>query len=434
MTSSSTIVSTENRPKSAEAFEVAKQLMPGGVNSPVRAFNSVGGAPVFFQKAKGAYVWDIDGNKYTDYVGTWGPAILGHAHPDVIARIKETADDGTSFGAPTIYENLLAQLVIDMVPSIEKVRFVNSGTEAMMSCLRLARAFTGRTKIIKFSGCYHGHADPLLVKAGSGALTLGVPDSPGVPAETAANTLTANFNDLDSVKALLEANDNQVAAIMLEPVAGNMGCIPPQDGFLQGLRELCDAHGTLLIFDEVMTGFRVAKGGAQELYGVMPDITALGKIIGGGLPVGAYGGRKDIMARVAPEGPMYQAGTLSGNPLAMVAGYETLTRLNNPEIHATLAETTKKLAEGMLAICKEKNIPATANYVGGMMTVFFSDVPVTDFESATKGNKAHFDTFFHGMLNHGVYFAPSPYEAAFLSTAHTDADIENTLAVMRTIF
>ncbi len=434
MSSPSTIISTENRPKSAEAFEVAKQLMPGGVNSPVRAFNAVGGAPVFFQKAKGAYVWDIDGNKYTDYVGTWGPAILGHAHPEVIARIKEIADDGTSFGAPTIYENKLAQLVIDMVPSIEKVRFVNSGTEAMMSCLRLARAFTGRTKIIKFSGCYHGHADPLLVKAGSGALTLGVPDSPGVPSETAANTLTANFNDLASVKTLLEANDSQVAAIMLEPVAGNMGCIPPADGFLQGLRDLCDAHGTLLIFDEVMTGFRVAKGGAQERYGVMPDITALGKIIGGGLPVGAYGGRNDIMAHVAPEGPMYQAGTLSGNPLAMVAGYETLTRLNDDDFHASLAQTTQKLAEGMLALCNEKNIPATVNYVGGMMSVFFNENPVTDFESATKSNKAHFDTFFHGMLNHGVYFAPSPYEAAFLSGAHTDADIDHTLAVMKTIF
>ncbi len=415
------------RPKSEDAFKEASKLMPGGVNSPVRAFKSVGGNPVFIQKAKGAYMWDVDGNRYIDYVGTWGPAILGHAHPDVIQRIQQVAEDGTSFGAPTLLETELAQLVIDRVPSIDKVRFVNSGTEACLSAARLARAFTGREKLIKFEGCYHGHGDSFLVKAGSGALTLGTPDSPGVPKGTASLTLTAQFNNLESVKTLLENNPDEVAAILVEPVTGNMGCIPPQEGFLEGLRQLSDQYCCLLVFDEVMTGFRVAAGGAQERYNVMPDLTCLGKIIGGGLPVGAYGGKADIMAHVAPEGTMYQAGTLSGNPLAMASGIETLKRLGESGFYESLEEKTTYLANEMVKICEKRNIPAFGTSVGGMFSLFFTDKPVTDFASVSLTDTDRFNRFFWNMLDHGVYLAPSKYEAGFVSIAHTDQDIEQTL-------
>jgi len=422
-----------SRPRSEEAFKQAIQLMPGGVNSPVRAFKSVGGNPVFIQKAKGAYLWDVDGNRYIDYVGSWGPAILGHAHPDVVRRLQSVAENGTSFGAPTLLENELAQMVIQYVPSIEQVRFVNSGTEACLSAARLARAYTGREKLIKFEGCYHGHGDSFLVKAGSGALTLGTPDSPGVPSQIASLTLTAQFNDLDSVEALLNNHVDQIAAIMVEPVAGNMGCIPPQPDFLQGLRQLADRHGCLLIFDEVMTGFRVALGGAQAYYNVMPDLTCLGKIIGGGLPVGAYGGRADIMQLVAPAGPMYQAGTLSGNPLAMAAGIETLKHLSQSGFYEALTEKTHHLIYELGAICAQNNIPACGNVVGSMFTLFFAEGPVTDFASAGLGNTAQFNRFFWGMLDCGVYLAPSKYEAGFVSIAHTDQDITQTLAAARDV-
>jgi glutamate-1-semialdehyde 2,1-aminomutase len=427
MNPTSPAITRPNRTRSEAAFEEARQVLPGGVNSPVRAFRSVGGNPVFMQKANGAYLWDIDGNQYIDYVGTWGPAILGHAHPQVIKRIQEVAENGTSFGAPTLMETELAQLVIDLVPSIEKVRFVNSGTEAVMSAIRLARAYTGRSKIIKFEGCYHGHSDYLLVKAGSGAATHGVPDSAGVPASTAAETMNANFNDLDSVQALLNACPGQVAAILIEPVAGNMGCVPPEPGFLEGLRRLADESGACLIFDEVMTGFRVALGGAQQRYGVMPDITCLGKIIGGGLPVGAYGGKKEIMAQVAPEGPMYQAGTLSGNPLAMAAGLETLKLLSQPGVYDRLEAISAKLSDGLSAICREKGIPHTGNRVGAMMTLFFTEGPVKTYHDVCRFDRERFNRYFWGMLDQGVYLAPSQFEAGFMSLAHTEADIQRTL-------
>lgn len=421
----STVISS--RPLSEKAFDEARQLMPGGVNSPVRAFKSVGGNPVFLEKAKGAYVWDIDGNQYVDYVGTWGPAILGHAHPEVISAIQKAAEFGTSFGAPTLLETELAKLVIEMVPSIEKVRFVNSGTEAVMSAIRLARAYTKRNKIIKFVGCYHGHSDYLLVKAGSGASTLSVPDSAGVPASTAAETLNADFNDVDSVASLFEQYPNDIAGILVEPVAGNMGCVPPLPGFLEGLRDLANQYGACLIFDEVMTGFRVSAGGAQALYGVIPDITCLGKIIGGGLPVGAYGGKKDIMACVAPEGGMYQAGTLSGNPLAMTAGIETLKRLQEPGVYDTLDERSKTLAGGLLEICRKKGIPAYGTQVGSMMTLFFVDGVVERYEDVCRFDKERFNRFFWSMMNQGIYLAPSQFEAAFVSLAHSAADIQKTL-------
>lgn len=427
MNASGPISVKPSRLRSEAAFEAAKQVLPGGVNSPVRAFRSVGGNPVFIEKAKGAYLWDIDGNQYIDYVGTWGPAILGHAHPKVIRRIQEAAEHGTSFGAPTLMETQMAQLVIDMVPSIEKVRFVSSGTEAVMSAIRLARAYTGRSKIIKFEGCYHGHADYLLVKAGSGAATHGVPDSAGVPSSTAAETLNARFNDLDSVRQLLESNPNQVAGILIEPVAGNMGCIPPEPGFLEGLRQLADESKACLVFDEVMTGFRLAPGGAQERYGVTPDITCLGKIIGGGLPVGAYGGKLEIMAQVAPDGPMYQAGTLSGNPLAMAAGLETLTLLREPGTYEKLEQISATLGQGLQEICKRKGIPHTATGVGAMMTLFFVDGPVKNYQDVCRFDRERFNRFFWGMLDRGVYLAPSQFEAGFLSLAHTEADIQKTL-------
>lgn len=414
-------------------FEKARHLMPGGVSSPVRAFRSVGGNPVFIDRAKGAYIWDADGNRYIDYVGSWGPMILGHTHPQVIQAIQRQAEKGTSYGAPTQLENILAELVIDAVPSIEMVRFVNSGTEAVMSAIRLARAYTGRHKIIKFAGCYHGHADDLLVKAGSGASTLGVPDSAGVPAAAVENTLLADYNHLEQVKALFAQYGDQIAAILVEPVAGNMGCIPPAEGFLQGLKDVAEAHGALLIFDEVMTGFRVAYGGAQARYGVMPHITTLGKIVGGGLPVGAYGASAEIMETVAPVGPMYQAGTLSGNPLAMTAGIETLQLLKSvgEKGYAELEALTRRLVDGLSAVAGEKGHPVYTTQVGSMFTMFFTERPVQDYADVLQSNKPRFNIFFHEMLKRGIYLAPSAFEAGFVSLAHTPEDIEQTVAAFR---
>jgi glutamate-1-semialdehyde 2,1-aminomutase len=413
--------------QSERLFERAQTLMPGGVNSPVRAFRSVGGTPLFIERAQGAYVWDADGNQYIDYVGSWGPMILGHAHPKVVERVQQLAARGTSYGAPTALENELAELVINAVPSIEMVRFVNSGTEAVMSAIRLARAYTGRNKIVKFIGCYHGHADNLLVKAGSGVATLGMPDSPGVPQGVTENTLLAPFNDLAGVKALFETYGSEIAAILVEPVAGNMGCVPPVEGFLQGLRDMATAHGSLLIFDEVMTGFRVAYGGAQAHYQIQPDITTLGKIVGGGLPVGAYGASKEIMSLVAPLGAMYQAGTLSGNPLAMGAGVETLRLLKEPGVYETLQAKTTQLVEGLAAVAQSKGYPVVPTQVGSMFTLFFSQGPIANYEDVIQSNKARFNSYFHAMLNQGVYFAPSAFEAGFVSLAHTDRDIQKTI-------
>ncbi len=417
--------------QSQNDFEKAKKIIPGGVNSPVRAFKSVGGTPRFFAKASGAYVWDVDGNKYTDYVGSWGPMILGHSHPDVVKGVQETAALGMSFGAPCELEIDLAQLVIDMVPSIDVIRFVNSGTEATMSALRLARGFTGRDKFIKFDGGYHGHADGFLVKAGSGAATFGEPDSAGVPADYAKLTLTAPFNDIEAVKTLFAENKNEIACIIVEPVPGNTGVmLLHENGFLQALRDICDAEGALLIFDEVMCGFRVSAGGAQERFGIKPDLTCLGKIIGGGLPVGAYGGREDIMRKISPDGPVYQAGTLSGNPLAMRAGIETLSRLRVPGFYEDLERKTTRLVEGLLAGCKAAGVPAVANQVGAMFTVFFTELDAVTCCSDVSSHcdLAFFGKFFNAMLDEGIYLAPSQYEAAFMSAAHTDADVENTIA------
>ncbi len=419
--------------KSEEIFTAAQKLMPGGVSSPVRAFKSVGGQPIVFDRVKGAYIWDVDGNQYIDYVGTWGPAICGHAHPDVIAALHEALEKGTSFGAPSALENVLASMVIDAVPSIEMVRFVNSGTEACMAVIRLMRAFTGRDKIIKFSGCYHGHADMLLVQAGSGVATLGLPDSPGVPKSATVNTLTATYNDLEGVKALFEANPNDIAGVILEPVVGNAGFITPDAGFLEGLRLLTKEYNSLLVFDEVMTGFRIAYGGAQEKFGVTPDLTTLGKVIGGGLPVGAYGGRKDIMSLVAPAGPMYQAGTLSGNPLAMTAGIKTMELLQKPGTYEYLERITKKLSEGLLAIAKETGNAACGGYISAMFGMFFTVGPVHNYEDAKKADLAKFSRFHRGMLERGIYLAPSQFEAGFTSLAHTDEDIEHTLAAAREV-
>jgi glutamate-1-semialdehyde 2,1-aminomutase len=419
--------------KSQEIFAAAQNLMPGGVNSPVRAFKSVGGQPIVFDHVKGAYIWDVDGNQYIDYVGTWGPAICGHAHPEVIAALHEALEKGTSFGAPCVLENVLAEMVIDAVPSIEMVRFVNSGTEACMAVLRLMRAFTGREKVIKFEGCYHGHADMFLVKAGSGVATLGLPDSPGVPKSVTSNTLTAPFNDLEAVKALFEENRDQIAGIILEPVVGNAGFIPPDAGFLEGLRELTQEHGALLVFDEVMTGFRIAYGGAQEKFGIIPDLTTLGKVIGGGLPVGAYGGRRDIMSMVAPAGPMYQAGTLSGNPLAMTAGIKTLELLQKSGTYEYLDKITKKLANGLLQIAQETGHPACGGSISAMFGFFFTAGPVHNYEDAKKSDLAKFARFHRGMLEHGIYLAPSQFEAGFTSFAHTEEDIDRTLEAARDV-
>jgi glutamate-1-semialdehyde 2,1-aminomutase len=419
--------------KSEEIFAAAQNLMPGGVNSPVRAFKSVGGQPIVFDRVKGAYIWDVDGNQYIDYVGSWGPAICGHTHPEVIQALHDVLEKGTSFGAPSYLENVLAEMVIAAVPSIEMVRFVNSGTEACMAVLRLMRAFTGRDKVIKFEGCYHGHADMFLVKAGSGVATLGLPDSPGVPKSVTASTLTAPFNDLEAVKALFAENPDQIAGVILEPVVGNAGFIPPQPGFLQGLRDLTQQHGALLVFDEVMTGFRIAYGGAQAKFDITPDLTTLGKIIGGGLPVGAYGGRREIMSMVAPAGPMYQAGTLSGNPLAMTAGIKTLELLQRPGTYEQLDQITKKLTNGLLQVAQDTGHAACGGQISAMFGLFFTAGPIHNYEDAKQADLNKFARFHRGLLEQGVYLAPSQFEAGFTSLAHTEADIDRTLEAARNV-
>ena len=418
--------------RSEVLFEQAKKTIPGGVNSPVRAFNGVGGSPLFIEKADGAYIFDADGKKYIDYVGSWGPMILGHNHPKIRQAVLDAVENGLSFGAPTELEVKMAEKVISMVPSIEQVRMVSSGTEATMSAIRLARGFTNRDNILKFEGCYHGHADCLLVKAGSGALTLGQPSSPGIPEDFAKHT----YNDLDSVRAIFEQNPTSIACIILEPVAGNMNCIPPVEGFLQGLRAMCDEFGALLIIDEVMTGFRVSMSGAQGHYNVTPDLTTLGKVIGGGMPVGAFGGRKDIMQFIAPTGPVYQAGTLSGNPIAMSAGLAQMDALCEPGLYEALADKTKRVAEGFKAAADKHGIPLNITYVGGMFGFFFTEdnTPMTSFAQVTKCNMEHFRHFYHAMLDEGIYLAPSAYEAGFMSMAHGDAEIEYTLAAVDRIF
>ena len=417
-----------------ELFARAQRLIPGGVNSPVRAFKAVGGTPLFIRKAEGARMWDADGKGYIDYVGSWGPLILGHAHPSVVEAITQAAVRGTSYGAPCAAEVELADRVVRLVPSIQKVRFVSSGTEATMSALRLARGFTGRNKILKFEGCYHGHADALLVAAGSGVATLGIPGSPGVPPGTVADTVTAPFNDLGAVEKVVEAHGPDLAAIIVEPVAGNMGCVAPRDGYLQGLRDLATRAGAILIFDEVMTGFRLATGGAQVLYGVKPDLTCLGKIIGGGLPVGAYGGRADIMDHVAPSGPVYQAGTLSGNPLAMAAGCVTLDLLQRSGTYMRLEMLAARLHAGLLGARDEADVKVTINRVGSMITLFFTPGPVHDYASAKTSDTALFARFFHELLARGIYFPPAQYEAAFVSLAHTESDIDATVRAAGEIF
>lgn len=418
-----------NNNNSKEQFTRAQKSIPGGVNSPVRAFKSINGEPVFIDKAKGSKIYDIDGNEYIDFVSSWGPLILGHAHDDVVDAIKAAAEKGTSYGAPTVMESQMAELITAMVPSIESVRMVNSGTEATMSALRLARGYTGRDLIIKFEGCYHGHADSFLIKAGSGAITLGLPDSPGVTEGTAKDTLIAKYNDIDSVKTLFDSHKDKIAAVILEPVAGNMGVILPEEGFLQALRDLTTQNGALLIFDEVITGFRLAKGGAQEYFGVTPDITTLGKIIGGGLPVGAYGGKKEIMDRMAPTGPIYQAGTLSGNPLAMAAGYASLKIMNETEgFYDQLEEKATKLEQGILANIKKTGVKATINRVGSMMTLFFTELDaVKSFDDAMKSDTSKYAEYFKMALESGIYLAPSQFECAFVSAAQTDEDIDRAI-------
>jgi glutamate-1-semialdehyde 2,1-aminomutase len=416
-------------------FTEACKYIPGGVNSPVRAFRGVGGEPIFFAKARGSRVWAADGREFIDYVGSWGPMILGHADPAVIKAVQETAVNGLSFGAPTELETVVARKIIELVPSIELVRMCSSGTEATMSAIRLARGYTKRNKIIKFEGCYHGHSDSLLVKAGSGMLTLGVPTSPGVPPELAAHTVTLSYNDAAQVRAAFAEIGSDVACVIVEPVAGNMNCIPPVPGFLEALREQCTQHGAVLIFDEVMTGFRVAKGGAQALYGVRPDLTTLGKIVGGGMPVGAFGGRREIMEHIAPLGPVYQAGTLSGNPVAMAAGLATLSGLEAPGFHAKLGRATDRLVAGLTEAAAGAGIPLATNHVCGMFGFFFTGAGrVNSYAEATGCDVERFKRFFHGMLAEGVYFAPSAFEAGFISAAHTDADIDATIAAAGRVF
>ena len=422
--------------RSTTLFNEAKDFIPGGVNSPVRAFNGVGGDPIFFDHGEGAYLYDVDGNKYIDYVGSWGPMILGHANPIIIDAVKAVLDKGLGFGAPTEIETSLAKKVCQIVPSIDLVRMVSSGTEATMSAIRLARGFTGRDKILKFEGCYHGHSDSLLVKAGSGALTLGVPTSPGVPSDLAKHTLTLEYNNLEVVEDLFLEMGEEIGCIIVEPIAGNMNCIPPKEGFLEGLRKICDKYETVLIFDEVMTGFRVALGGAQEVYNVTPDLTALGKVIGGGLPVAAFGGRRDIMNQIAPIGPIYQAGTLSGNPLSMASGLAMLTALEEDKsFYKNLGRRAEYLVQGIISEAKARDIQMTSNCVGGMFGMFFSnEEKVTNFSQASSCNIELFKKFFQEMIKQGVYFAPSAYEAGFLSNAHTDEDLDKTISAASAAF
>jgi len=420
--------------RSAEAYRRAEALMPGGVSSPVRAFGAVGGKPLFIARGAGARIWDLDGNAFLDYVMSWGPLILGHAHPKVVEAVRQALESGSSFGAPTVREIELAERIREAMPAVEQVRFVNSGTEATMSAVRLARAATGRSGVLKFEGCYHGHVDALLVKAGSGATTFGSPSSPGVPAEVTRHTYVAAFNDLGSVERICEAAAGEIAAIIVEPVAGNMGVVPPADGFLEGLRGVADRTGALLVFDEVMTGFRVARGGAAQRYGVRPDLVTLGKVIGGGLPVGAYGGRRDLMARVSPVGPVYQAGTLSGNPLAMAAGIATLDLLAEPNAYETLEARSVRLEKGLAEAVREAKISARVQRVGSMLTLFFAGREVADYAGARACDTEAFGRFFQGMLGRGVYLPPSQFEAWFVSLAHTDEDIRRTVEAARGAF
>jgi len=424
----------DRQSSSEELFARAVELMPGGVNSPVRAFRGVGGTPRFIASARGATMTDVEGRTYIDYVGSWGPMILGHTDAEVIDALHAALGRGTSYGAPTELEVEMAEEIIDAVPSVEMVRMVNSGTEATMSALRLARGFTGRNKIVKFEGCYHGHGDSLLVKAGSGVATLGLPDSPGVTASVAQDTLTAPFNDAAALEKIFAAHGADIAAVIVEPVVGNMGCVPPREGYLQALRDVTRRHGALLIFDEVMTGFRLARGGAQELYRVTPDLTTLGKIIGGGLPVGAYGGRRDILERVAPAGPVYQAGTLSGNPLAMTAGLATLRRLRDRTVYERLERAGRRLCDGLSEAAREAGVRTVTNRVGSMFTTFFTDSPVNDWPSAAKSDRSAYGKFFHAMLAEGVYLAPSQFEAAFIGVAHADELLEQTIEAARRAF
>jgi len=421
--------------RSEDLYARAQHRIPGGVNSPVRAFNGVGGTPVFFHQGKGAYLFDEDKKRYIDYVGSWGPMILGHSHPDVLDAVREQLDLGLSFGAPTEVEITMAEKVCELVPSMDMVRMVNSGTEATMSAIRLARGYTGRDKIVKFEGCYHGHSDSLLVKAGSGALTLGVPNSPGVPADLAQHTLTLQYNDIEEVKQCFAELGDQIACIIVEPIAGNMNCVPPVTGFLETLREVCDESGAVLIFDEVMTGFRVALGGAQERFSITPDLTTLGKIIGAGMPVGAFGGKREIMSHISPLGPVYQAGTLSGNPVAMVAGLAVLNKISEPGFHQTLGEKANRLVSGLKAAADEVGIPFCVVNEGGMFGFFFTDAEkVTRFADVQKCDVERFGTFFHHMLEEGVYFAPAAFEAGFISQAHTEEDIDFTIEAAKRSF
>jgi glutamate-1-semialdehyde 2,1-aminomutase len=420
---------------SEQWFSQAKKTMPGGVNSPVRAFNAVGGSPIFFERGEGAYMFDADGKQYIDYMGSWGPLILGHCHPEVIGSVIETAQKGLSFGAPTHIEIELAEKVVELMPNIDQVRMVNSGTEATMTAIRLARGFTGRNKIVKFQGCYHGHSDGLLVKAGSGALTLGCPSSPGVPEDITKHTLNIEYNQVNDIHKVFAQYGEEIACVILEPVAGNMGCIPPSDTFLKSLRQACDNFGALLIFDEVMTGFRVSLQGAQGYYGMTPDITTLGKVIGGGMPVGAIGGKASIMNHLSPVGNVYQAGTLSGNPIAMSAGLATLTQCEKPGFYEFIGKQTQRLCQGLESLTKTYNIPATINWVPGMFSLFFtSQAQVTTFDEVMRSDTALFKKYYHGLLDQGVYFGPSPYEAAFISARHDDKLIDETLCKMDTVF